>query len=77
MHDSPAGGKIMNVVNIHLALKSQREHICPHCKKVAKLITDLDEQEPYRNKEGNLQYYCPSCNTRFSVDQHDHTAIIQ
>jgi hypothetical protein len=78
MHNnSLAGGKAMNIVNMHLALKSQREHICPHCRKTAKLIADIEEQEPRRNKEGNLQYYCPSCDTKFSVDRRGNIEIIR
>jgi DNA-directed RNA polymerase subunit RPC12/RpoP len=67
----------MNIVHIHVALKSQKEHSCPRCSKVARLITDIDEREPRRDEKGNLQYYCISCHTTFSVDRHGHTIIIR
>lgn len=66
----------MNIVNIHLALKIQKEHSCPKCSKVARLIADIEEQKPRRDKEGNLQYYCLSCHTKFLVNRHGRTTII-
>lgn len=67
----------MNIVYIHLALKSQKEHSCPNCRETARLIADIDEREPRRDKKGDLQYYCLSCHTQFSVDRHGHTTIIR
>jgi hypothetical protein len=67
----------MNTVNLYLSLKSQKEHSCPKCSKVARLVADIDEQEPRRNKKGDLQYYCLLCHTQFSVARHGHTTIIR
>jgi DNA-directed RNA polymerase subunit RPC12/RpoP len=67
----------MNIVNIHLALNNQKEHSCPNCSKVARLIADIDERKPRRDKKGDLQYYCLSCHTQFSVDRHGRTSIIR
>jgi DNA-directed RNA polymerase subunit RPC12/RpoP len=66
----------MNIVNIYLSPKRQKEHNCPRCSKVARLIADIEEHEPRRDKRGNLQYYCLSCHTKFSVDRHGRTTII-
>jgi hypothetical protein len=63
----PVRRKAMNIGHIHVALKSQKEHNCPRCKEVARLIANIEEQEPCRDKKGNLQYYCLSCHTRFSI----------
>lgn len=66
----------MNIINMHLALKIPKEYICPNCGKKARLIANIEEQKPRRNKKGDLQYYCLSCHTKFSVDSDGNTTII-
>lgn len=66
----------MNIVNLHLALKIQKEYPCPCCGEKARLIANIEEKKPHRNKKGDLQYYCLSCHTKFSVDSNGNTTII-
>lgn len=66
----------MNIVNIHLALEIRKERTCPYCRGKARLIANIEEQKPRRNKKGDLQYYCLSCHTKFSVDDNGNTTII-
>jgi hypothetical protein len=46
-------------------------HVCP-LGHTAKIIVDIDTGEPVRDADGNLQYYCRICGTKFSVDADGH-----
>ena len=44
---------------------------CPNEGAQAILIVDVEtEEEPLRDAQGYLQYYCPLCHTVTSVDTH-------
>jgi hypothetical protein len=48
--------------------RSMKYHSCPRCSNQARLLMDINEKEPQRDKKQNLLYYCTKCNHPFAVD---------